>query len=469
MTDQTATTLLGKVNDSITALQDAQETLGRGIAKLDTAVWNTGDQHVEGVKTFASSPVAPTPQVTDNSTKAATTEFVMRAISAAVIGNGGGSGGSGSGSGSGSGGTGESGSESGGGSGGGEGGGSGSGTEIDPNAKVLAVAQTATGKAGQALTRIDVNGNAVATVPAFNTHPIYANITEQVIDGQHMVRIPKTFVKRGVAEGGNVTALDAWMISQTAHPGFELHPAFLAKDGVTALNEIWIGKYQACDDGGTKVGSKPGVMPITSITFDDFKTKAEARNTAGVQGFHMLNIHEWSLIGLLMLIEYANTDMQTVVGRGHVDNSPAGVQLVDHAQVATASWRGLVGIWGNVWQWCYGLMTKTDGVYINMGKGWYKTNIDTGTSFWPNEINKGNGTGWTVDHTFLGKYTTRGTNDKDSAFPDYNYIYPTYSRDLISRVGGYYYNGSYAGPFYLYCTYNPSGSYSSIGGRLAKW
>lgn len=50
----------------------------------------------------------------------------------------------------------------------------------------------------------------------------------------------------------------------------------------------------------------------------------------------------------MMLIEFAGTDMQTLVGRGHVDNSPSGVQNVDHANVLQASWRGLTGIWGNI-------------------------------------------------------------------------------------------------------------------------
>jgi hypothetical protein len=46
----------------------------------------TGDQTISGIKTFASSPVLPTPATNDNSTKAATTEFVQ--LVAAALGAG---------------------------------------------------------------------------------------------------------------------------------------------------------------------------------------------------------------------------------------------------------------------------------------------------------------------------------------------------------------------------------------------
>ena len=43
----------------------------------DNAVHKTGDETIAGVKTFTSSPIVPTPVVGDNSTKVATTEFVV--------------------------------------------------------------------------------------------------------------------------------------------------------------------------------------------------------------------------------------------------------------------------------------------------------------------------------------------------------------------------------------------------------
>jgi len=42
-----------------------------------TVVKNNGDETIGGIKTFSSSPIAPTPSEGDNSTKVATTEFVL--------------------------------------------------------------------------------------------------------------------------------------------------------------------------------------------------------------------------------------------------------------------------------------------------------------------------------------------------------------------------------------------------------
>ena len=48
---------------------------------FDSAVvHDTGNETVAGVKTFSSSPIAPTPTSGDSSTKVATTEFVTDAI-----------------------------------------------------------------------------------------------------------------------------------------------------------------------------------------------------------------------------------------------------------------------------------------------------------------------------------------------------------------------------------------------------
>jgi len=49
-------------------------------ATVTNGVYTTGDQTIAGVKTFSSSPVVPTASVDDNSTKAASTAFVVAQI-----------------------------------------------------------------------------------------------------------------------------------------------------------------------------------------------------------------------------------------------------------------------------------------------------------------------------------------------------------------------------------------------------
>ncbi len=79
---------------------------------------------------------------------------------------------------------------------------------------------------------------------------------EVIVDGQHMVEVPKHYVKRGTAGGD-----PAWWISDQPLAGYEVHPSFLL-DGVE-VPAFQYGKYQASLSGG-KLQSVPGVMPTQS-------------------------------------------------------------------------------------------------------------------------------------------------------------------------------------------------------------
>lgn len=66
------------------------ENLTRDLASkaVDTeVVHNTGDENVDGVKTFLQSPILPTLQSTDNSNKAASTSFVNTLINEKILSN----------------------------------------------------------------------------------------------------------------------------------------------------------------------------------------------------------------------------------------------------------------------------------------------------------------------------------------------------------------------------------------------
>lgn len=346
------------------------------------------------------------------------------------------------------------------------------------NARIVAVCQCAEGSEGKSFQRIQDTGEALATNPDFANHPVYAGITEQMIDGQYMVGFPKCFVKRETLATGQFVGKDARFLSELALPGYDLHPAFLAKDGNTALDMVWLGKYQASDDGGTKAASKPAVKPLASIDFPTMQTRCEARNTGGVAGFHLWNIHEWSLVQLLFLLEYAGTDSQAIIGRGHVDNSPTGVQNVDHATVAQASWRGLVGLWGNIWQMCDGLRMgrPADGgkLMLDMGKGLINTTISGPASdigIYPNRMFNEAGSGWSARHLFLPDFINGTSNvEVDAVYPDQGWYGSPYSEwQRILYVGGNYGYAGSAGLFCFYLSYTPTYSNHSIGGRLAKW
>ncbi|MDA0625151.1 hypothetical protein PCS77_19055, partial [Acinetobacter baumannii] len=66
-------------------------------------------------------------------------------------------------------------------------------------------------------------------------------------------------------------------------------------------------------------------------------------------------------IQMLASIEMGGLDMQSLIGQGRASQSSAA--NVDAADVAQATWRGIVGLWGNVWQ-------MIDGLKRNGGNWW---------------------------------------------------------------------------------------------------
>jgi hypothetical protein len=81
----------GTVKDIKTKVADSATTASTctgNSATVTNGVYTTGDQTIAGVKTFSSSPIAPTPTVGDNTTKVATTAFVKSKSEADSIGVG---------------------------------------------------------------------------------------------------------------------------------------------------------------------------------------------------------------------------------------------------------------------------------------------------------------------------------------------------------------------------------------------
>jgi hypothetical protein len=220
-------------------------------------------------------------------------------------------------------------------------------------ASIIGLVQVATGGGAGTYQRIDENFTAVTHDAAwFNNHPTYAGIVTQVIDGQYMVKIPKFYFKAGTVPSGTYAGKAYWMISDQPVSGFTVHPAFLGAGGVE-LDQIWVGKYQASYDGSSKAQSIAGVLPMVNIDFPTARARAYARNTGGVSGFRLWSIYDLSAIQMLATIEMGGLDMQSLIGQGRVNQSSAA--NVDASDVAQATWRGIVGLWGNVWQMVDGI------------------------------------------------------------------------------------------------------------------
>ena len=338
-------------------------------------------------------------------------------------------------------------------------------------ATIIGLVQVATGGGAGTYVRIDEN-YAPKTTDAtfFNNHPTYAGIIQQTIDGQSMIKIPKFYFKAGTVPSGTYAGKAYWMISDQPVAGFSVHPAFVGAGGVE-LDQIWVGKYQASSSGG-KLQSVPGVLPRVSMGFPTARAEAYARNTGGVSGFRLWSYYDLAAIQMLASIEMGGLDMQALIGQGRVSQTSAA--NVDAADVAQATWRGIVGLWGNVWQ-------MVDGLKRNGGTWWlwqYNVPGNTTTSdFATGYVNTGraaltsNGYPVTFDTTLLSAgiivpATVDGTASNGSTGD--HFWSNTSTDDRIAYNGGVWSLGAHAGLFALGVYSAPSGASSGIGARLAK-
>ncbi|MEO1750736.1 Ig-like domain-containing protein [Thiofaba sp. EF100] len=323
-------------------------------------------------------------------------------------------------------------------------------------------------------TRIDENFNAISNPGAawFNNHPTYAGIVTQTIDGQQMVKIPKFYFRAGTVPSGPNAGKTYWQISDQPVSGFAVHPAF--KTGAsTEVDQIWVGKYQASYDGSSKAQSIAGVLPMVSMDFPTARARAYARNTGGVSGFRLWSVYDLSAIQMLASIEMGGADMQSLIGQGRVNQSSAA--NVDASDVAQATWRGIVGLWGNVWQMTDGLKTNGSTVQrwtYNVPGNSTTTDFATGYTTIPS-LSAPNAGGYIVNfdagmlaNGIFWASSRDGTLTNGSA-GDYTWQYST-SGDYIAYHGGDWGDGASAGLFCLHVYAAPSGAGSVIGARLAK-
>lgn len=336
----------------------------------------------------------------------------------------------------------------------------------------IGLVQVATGGGAGFYQRVDENFNPLAYgKEAFTQHAAYRGIVEEIIDGQWMIKIPKFWFKAGTVPSGVYAGKAYWMISPVAKTGFSVHPAFIGASGAE-LNQIWIGKFKAGYDGTSKMTSVPGVAPMVSIDFPTARARAYARNTGGVTGFRLWSIYDLSAIQMLASIELGGLDMQALIGQGHVSGSSA--VNVDHSLELQASWRGLFGLWGNVWQ-------MVDGIKRNGGNWWrwqYNVPGNTTTSdFATGYVNTGqaalttSGYPVTFDTTLLSAgiivpATVDGTQSNGST-GDYFYS-STDTDDRIAYHGGAWADGAIDGLFSLHASFVPSYVSTGVGARLAK-
>lgn len=320
-----------------------------------------------------------------------------------------------------------------------------------------AIGKTATAAVGTAAGSSDFN----------NCYPWSGIVRETLSTGDVMVKIPKFWYRR--YRSGNVEYLK---IADKATSGFTLHPAF--NHGGVAKDYLYVGAYKTTS--GNKSAS--GVSPLVNQTRATMRSNAKAKGT----GWGIIDIAALSAIQMLILVEFANNNVQSVIGRGYCDSNSSALSTGTCNNVSGLTgrpagtdgkvdvvWRGIEGLWGNVWEWVDGVNWNNGTYYVCNDPSKYADDTTTnytalsfkGATNWSNSYITQEGLDTSNPHVMLPSAAGSGsetTYDCDACWSSTGWR-------VFLRSGHWYY-GSLCGLFTADLSYGSSRSDSYFGSRL---
>ena len=174
--------------------------------------------------------------------------------------------------------------------------------------------------------------------------------------GDRMIEFTASYYRR--------TSENEYIVSPQMQSGFSINPMFWHNGKM--YNHCAISKYPI----GTGYVSQTGVAPIVSTTLNTFRTNLRAK------GLYVLDYPSYCGAAMLMLVKYANMDLQATVGSGwnsgsttHTTGSADGVLGVDGSATAKTAneavlTMGIESFYGDMWKFMDGLYTYNYNVYV---------------------------------------------------------------------------------------------------------
>lgn len=231
----------------------------------------------------------------------------------------------------------------------------------------------------------------------------------------------------------------------------------------------YVGRYNT-DSGHV---SRTGKSPLVSITRASARSGAKSKGS----GWYEYDYASWCAIGLLYIIEYADWNTQSKIGKGYSSGSSAissgGTDSMTYhtgrasgTDGATAvQYRHIENPWGNVFDWVDGVNFNGSTVYVCTDPAKYADDTSDGYTNAGTRASSGGyisalGASTTAPWAI---YPSSAGGSETTYIPDYSW---TSSGWLVLCVGGRWDYGSYAGLFCFGGDNGSSHSNSDIGARL---
>lgn len=271
---------------------------------------------------------------------------------------------------------------------------------------------------------------------------------------QTMVFIPEFYV----AQKRSGTK-QYFYISDNPKTGFTKHPG----------SRKYVGKYHAAND---YCRSMTKSSPWVNCTRTDFRKGVK---NIGSTKFHLYDFATYCALIWLYIVEFADWDTQSKIGRGYVDSNNSAINSGETDSMTYHTGRGagndgstavqyrwIENLWGNVYQWVDGFNANGTTAYYCTDPSKYADDTTTGYT----QIGTLPNNGWIKDLTVTdnGLLIPKTVGGSETTFiPDYAY---SSSGWRVLRVGGNWDYGSVAGLLYFGASSPSSDSYSFISARL---
>ena len=295
----------------------------------------------------------------------------------------------------------------------------------------------------------ECNLNASGTVTAWKGDSGFARSNDYT-----MVFVPEFYV----AAKRNGTK-QYFYVSDKPKTGMTKHPG----------SGKYVGRYHM-NSGGDGY-SKTGVSPYVNITRATSRSKAKSNGAK----FHLYDFATYCAIIFLYIVEFADWNCQSKIGRGYVSDGNTNITsgftdgMTYHTGrtsgtdgLTAVQYRWIENLWGNVCQW-------VDGFNVNSTTAYYCTDPskyadDTATGY--TNIGTLPADGYIKDLTVTdnGLLIPKTTGGSETTYiPDY--MWPS-SGWRILVVGGDCSDGANAGLLYFRAQYDSSDSSLSVSARL---
>ena len=243
--------------------------------------------------------------------------------------------------------------------------------------------------------------------------------------------------------------------------------------------------------GGTVINdgsgrSKNGVYPSASETISAFRERASMLGNE----FSILDYH-WYVLQMLYLVEYADYDSQTKLGKGVTENNDGAIIMGGADSLGMQSgclvndgkhsmiYRGIEDIYGNTVDFLDGINIKDYQAYINYDFITYKSDKFDGNYKALGYINKSFGDnggfgyitklGYDSNNPLIGLPTEIDTTNTDQNTPSgIKDAYGGNSGNKILLVGGAYYFSDNAGLWLSLADSRSDVDNSLVGSRLIR-